>query len=132
GQIIAWVTPAHKGGAPFTIRTRAATASIVGTTVFIEASADSLKVFSWEGHVRVETTDGHSFDLHSGEQLSVVGAVVQPITRLTPEQAATRRRESPLLNGFSTSMETLPLIERELGISAGQPSPYGSGTPPAR
>ena len=42
GQIIAWVNPGTKGGAPLTIHTRVATASIVGTTVFIEASDTSL------------------------------------------------------------------------------------------
>lgn len=118
GQIIAWIRPGQKGGAPLKIRTRVATASIVGTTVFIEATADSLKVFSWEGRVRVETDAGRRYDLTSGQQLSLDGQTWTPPVRLSPAEAASRRQKSILLNGFATPMETLPLIEKELGISA--------------
>ena len=118
GQIIAWVNPGQKGGSPLRIRTRVATASIVGTTVFIEATADSLKMFSWEGHVRVETDTGRQVSLRSGEQLSYVNNAWQEPIRLTRSEASTRRGRSILLNGFQTPMETLPVIERELGISA--------------
>ena len=60
GQIIAWVNPGSKGGSPLRIRTRVATASIVGTTVFIDASLQGVKVFSWEGHVTVDTASGRN------------------------------------------------------------------------
>ena len=123
GRIIAWVNPGQKGGAPLQIRTRVATASIVGTTVFIEASEDTLKVFSWEGHVRVETADGRRYDLSSGQQLTYDAQAWQPPRRLSQAEAATRRQKSTLLNGFSTAMETLPVIERELGLTVPSVAP---------
>ena len=125
GQIIAWVNPGQKGGSPLRIRTRVATASIVGTTVFIEATADTLKVFSWEGHVQVETDAGRRYDLRSGQQLSFEKDSWQPLIRLSQSEAAARRQKSILLNGFATPMETLPVIEKELGLSA-LPAPAAS------
>ena len=116
GQIIAWVNPGAKGGAPLTIQTRVATASIVGTTVFIEASDTGLKIFSWEGEVACTTTDGQRKTLRSGEQLAYENGTWAK-TRLTTQEAAARRQKSILLNGFSAPMETLPVLERELGIS---------------
>lgn len=116
GQIIAWVNPGAKGGAPLTIQTRVATASIVGTTVFIEASDTSLKIFSWEGEVACTTTDGQRKTLRGGEQLAYKNGTWAK-TRLTTQEAAARRQKSILLNGFAAPMETLPVLERELGIS---------------
>jgi ferric-dicitrate binding protein FerR (iron transport regulator) len=125
GQIIAWVNPDQKGGSPLRIRTRTATASIVGTTVFIEATADSLKVFSWEGHVQVDTDSGRRYDLSSGQQVSFANDTWVPPQRLSTSEAAARRQKSLLLNGFATPMDTLPVIEKELGISA-LPAPAGA------
>ena len=116
GQIIAWVNPGAKGGAPLTIHTRVATASIVGTTVFIEASDTGLKIFSWEGYVACTTTDGQRKTLRSGEQLAYENGTWAK-TRLTTKEAAARRQRSILLNGFSAPMDTLPVLEKELGIS---------------
>ena len=116
GQIIAWVNPGAKGGAPLTIHTRVATASIVGTTVFIEASDTGLKIFSWEGDVACTTTDGQRKTLRSGEQLAYENGTWAK-TRLTTQEAAARRQKSILLNGFSAPMDTLPVLEKELGIS---------------
>lgn len=119
GQIIAWVNPGQQGAAsPLRIRTRLATASIVGTTVFLEATDDSLKVFSWEGHVQVVTDAGRRYDLNSGQQVSFENDAWQPLRRLSQSESAARRQKSILLNGFGTPMETLPVIERELGLSA--------------
>jgi len=118
GQIIAWVNPGSKGGAPLQIRTRVATASIVGTTVFIEASDDQLKVFSWEGTVLVETDAGQRYSLRSGEQLSYAAASGWAAPRLLSRaELDTRRERSILLNGFQAPMETLPVIQKELGFS---------------
>lgn len=116
GQIIAWINPGVKGGSPLKIRTRTATASIVGTTVFIEATADSLKVFSWEGQVQVQTDVGRRYDLNSGQQLSFEKGSWQPLKRLSTSEATARRQKSILLNGFAMPMETLPVITKELGI----------------
>lgn len=121
GQIIAWVNPGQKGGSPLRVHTRAATASIVGTTVFIEATPDSLKLFSWEGHVQVETKTGVRYELNSGQQLSFEKDSWQPPRTLSQSEAATRRQKSTLLNGFNTPMDTLPVIEKELGLTS-QPS----------
>jgi FecR protein len=123
GQIIAWVNPGQKGGSPLKIQTRVATASIVGTTVFIEATEDSLKVFSWEGHVRVETDAGRRYDLTSGQPLTLDKQAWQAPRRLSQSEAAARRQKSILLNGFATPMETLPVIEKELGLSASPAAP---------
>lgn len=122
GQIIAWVNPGRSVAAPLRIRTRMVTASIVGTTVFIEASDDRLTLLSWEGKVRVETDDGRRYLLGGGEVLTLEGQSWQAPRRLSVSEAVTRRRASILLNGFATPMETLPLIERELGIRSASPS----------
>lgn len=128
GQIIAWVNPGAQGGSPLRIRTRVATASIMGTTVFIDATADAVKVFSWEGHVSVTTDSGQRFELHSGQQVMFEKGTWTPPTRLTTAEATARRQKSILLNGFQTPMETLPVIERELGI-APQAGASGPATP---
>ena len=129
GQIIAWVNPGSKGGSPFRIRTRVATASIVGTTVFIEATPDSVKVFSWEGHVSVAADSGQRYELQSGQQVVFQRGAWLPPRRLSTEEAATRRQESILLNGFAAPMETLPVIERDLGLT---PQPAAIPSPGAR
>jgi len=125
GQIIAWVNPGSTGGTPLRVKTRVGTASIVGTTVFIEATATEVKVFSWEGTVAVSTDDGQRITLNSGEQVSYGSAPASPEgqpgwqsrRRLGRGELDARRARSILLNGFSAPMETLPVIERELGLS---------------
>lgn len=137
GQIIAWVNPGSKrSGPPLKIRTRVATASIVGTTVFLEATAETLKVFSWEGHVSVTTETGQRFELHSGQQVEFQQGAWLPPRRLSLDEAAARRRRSILLNGFTAPMETLPVLERELGLtpapSATAPAPAAPAAPSTR
>lgn len=121
GQIIAWVNPGSKGVLPLRVKTRVGTASIVGTTVFIEATDEAVKVFSWEGTVRVVTDAGEQVTLNSGEQLSYEQAAShpgwQPPRRLSRTELDTRRARSILLNGFNAPMETLPVIEKELGFT---------------
>jgi ferric-dicitrate binding protein FerR (iron transport regulator) len=121
GQIIAWVNPGSGGGSPLRVKTRVGTASIEGTTVFIDATDTDVKVFSWEGSVAVTTDSGQRFMLRSGEQLShrvnaagVVGW--EGPTRLSRSELDQRRARSILLNGFNAPMETLPVIEKELGF----------------
>ncbi len=130
GQIIAWVNPGSKRlGPPLKIRTRVATASIVGTTVFIDATPETLKVFSWEGQVSVATETGQRFELQSGQQAEFQQGAWLPPRRLSLEEATARRRQSILLNGFTTPMETLPVLERELGLS---PTPAATAAPLSR
>lgn len=120
GQIIAWVN-AGGGGPSLRVRTRVGTASIEGTTVFIEATETDVKVFSWEGNVVVTTDSGQRFLLRSGEQVSHRtgdGGVDrwQGPTRLSRAELDQRRARSILLNGFNAPMETLPVIDKELGF----------------
>jgi len=117
GQIIAWVNPGSKAPLPLRVKTRVGTASIVGTTVFIEATDESVKVFSWEGTVRVITDAGEQVTLNSGEQLAYEQDRWQPPRRLSRSELNARRARSILLNGFNASMETMPVIEKELGFS---------------
>lgn len=122
GQIIAWVNPGSGGGPPLRVKTRVGTASIEGTTVFIEATENDVKVFSWEGTVAVTTETGQRFVLRSGEQVShrasADGGVgwEGPI-RLSRTELDQRRARSILLNGFNAPMDTLPVIEKELGFT---------------
>jgi ferric-dicitrate binding protein FerR (iron transport regulator) len=134
GQIIAWVNPGSKGSSRLRIRTRVATASIVGTTVFIDATPDTVKVFSWEGHVSVATETGQRFELQSGQQVEFQQAAWLPPRRLSQQEASARRSKSLLLNGFETPMDTLPVIERELGLSPMAPAsaPVAPASAPAR
>jgi hypothetical protein len=122
GQIIAWVNPGSGGGPPLRVKTRVGTASIEGTTVFIEATENDVKVFSWEGTVAVTTDSGQRFVLRSGEQVSHRaradgGEVWEGPTRLSRAELDQRRARSILLNGFNAPMDTLPVIEKELGFT---------------
>ena len=169
GSIIGWIKPGTPTRSPFTIKTRFATASIQGTTVFLEFTDEAFKVFSWEGTVQVETSNGRRFTLKSGQQLlldlkrqmnevsgrvdgleasfvELSGGIVTPPATgrdgyrnprsgdreepdftweppqvLSAEDAERRLQKSLLINGFSTPLETLPDIERELGVSAPTP-----------
>ncbi len=154
GSIIGWIKPGLKRNQPFTIQTRLATASIQGTTVFIELTDEVFKVFSWEGRVLVTTSSGDQFRLESGQQLlldltrpvrSVSGdrfgdddygdggygandagdldSAVEtfewsPPQRISEAEVRQRMQNSQLINGFSTPLDTLPEIERELGVPA--------------
>ena len=143
GSIIGWINPGIQTRHPFTIKTRLATASIQGTTVFIEFTDSQCKIFSWEGKVLVTTRSGQSFTLNSGQQLLLDLKRVEPYGSVQPygtvqqddplavswappvviaEQEVERRlQKSRLINGFSTPLDTLPEIQRELGVMA--PSP---------
>jgi hypothetical protein len=168
GSIIGWIKAGTPRSNPFTIKTRLATASIQGTTVFIELTDQKFKIFSWEGTVQVETENGQYFTLRSGQQLlldlkrqmaevshqldgleSALGTIGGVTTQPSPsrdrygsvrprqrdemelnweppqpisiQDAELRLQKSQLINGFSTPLDTLPEIERELGVSA--PSP---------
>ncbi len=132
GSIIGWISPSITNRRPFQIRTRLATASIQGTTVFLELNDDTFRVFSWDGNVQVRTKDGEEFTLQSGQQLlldlkrqldDTRGRVTDAIEWEPPAPMADtdidrRMKGSALINGFSTPLDTLPIIERELGTSA--------------
>ncbi len=117
GRIIAWIDPGSKGTTPLRIRTRVGTASIQGTTVFIEASADKVLFLSWEGQVDVRAADGTSYRLTSGQRLEATPQGWKGPHRMDAAEVRKRRRNSELLNGFQAPMQTLPVIERELGLT---------------
>lgn len=143
GSIIGWINPGIQTRHPFTIKTRLATASIQGTTVFIEFTDSQFKIFSWEGKVFVTTRSGQRFTLNSGQQLLLdlkrverygsvqpYGSVQQddplavswgPPVVIAEQEVERRLQKSRLINGFSTPLDTLPEIQRELGVTA--PSP---------
>lgn len=123
GQVIGWINPGRGDGLPLRLRTRVATASISGTTVFIDDSPERVLFLSWEGPVRVVTDRGRSFLLSSGEVVAGTEARWQEPRRLSAAELATRRRRSLLLNGFEAPMETLPVLERELGLKGTESRP---------
>ncbi|MFM8606129.1 MAG: hypothetical protein ACKOBY_11535, partial [Cyanobium sp.] len=73
---------------------------------------------------RMDTDTGKTVMLTSGEQLSHESAPTtpggapgwQPLRRLSRSELDTRRARSILLNGFDAPMETMPVIEKELGF----------------
>ena len=71
GSMIGWIHSGASRAKPFNIKTRLATASIQGTTVFIKYSNETFKVLSWEGTVTCETRTGQRYTLTSGQQLSL-------------------------------------------------------------
>ena len=118
GQIIAWINPGATRTTPLRIRTRVGTASIQGTTVFIEDTPEKVLFLSWEGSVEVRADDdGTLYRLNSGQILEATRQGWQAPRRLTAAEVRTRRQRSILLNGFEAPMETLPVIERELGLA---------------
>ena len=115
GQIIAWIAPGGALRAPLKIVTRIATASIRGTTLFIDDRGDDDKIIflSWEGKVDVDADTGENFSLSGGQVLvydDKNGEWKGPVP-LTRDQAMTRRKKSVLLNGFEAPMETMPKVE---------------------
>lgn len=115
GQIIAWVNPGRKGSEPpLRIRTRVATASIVGTTVFIEADPGEVKFLSWEGQVTIDTDTGKRIQLNGGDLMVKKGDNWVLPRPLTAQEARARRGRNPLFRSFSAPMETLPEIERTI------------------
>jgi hypothetical protein len=130
GQIIAWVNPGSQGQGRLRIRTRVATASIEGTTVFLEVSDSQVKVFSWEGRVRVTTDAGARVELNGGEELLYQNDRWQPPRRLSRQEASTRLAKSLLLNDFPAPMETMPLIRQTLeGTPEASESPDSGAVP---
>ena len=117
GRIIAWIAPGAKRPTPLRIKTRVGTASIQGTTVFIEDTADSVLFLSWEGEVEVRADDGTVYRLSSGQRLEATPDGWKGPRRIDATEARLRRRNSELLNGFGAPMETLPVLERELGLT---------------
>ena len=117
GRIIAWIDTGSKGTTPLRVRTRVGTASIQGTTVFIEATAEKVLFLSWEGNVEVRAADGTLHKLSSGQRLEATPQGWKGPHRMEAAEARQRRRNSDLLNGFQAPMQTLPVIERELGLS---------------
>ncbi|MCT0208752.1 FecR family protein [Synechococcus sp. CS-1332] len=117
GRIIAWIDPGSKGSTPLRVRTRVGTASIQGTTVFIEATAETVLFLSWEGKVEVRAADGSVYRLTSGQRLEATPQGWKGPHRMDAAEARQRRRNSELLNGFQAPMQTLPVIERELGLA---------------
>lgn len=123
GQVIGWVHPGQKQKEPFKIRTKVGTASIVGTTVYIDSKEDSILFFSWEGFVRIQTSDGNMFTLRSGERLLChLGLDSNPLSyRCEAPSKLSRTKlnrliaEVTLLHGFSRPMHTMPIMQRELG-----------------
>ena len=118
GQIIAWIAPGGALRAPLKIVTRIATASIRGTTLFIDDRGDNDKIIflSWEGKVDVDADTGENFSLSGGQVLvydDKKGEWKGPVP-LTRDQAMTRRTKSILLNGFEAPMETMPKVEEVL------------------
>lgn len=130
GQIIAWINPGSKGQGTLRIRTRVATASIEGTTVFLEVTDSLVKVFSWEGRVSVTTDAGARVVLNGGEELLYQNDRWQPARRLSRKEASTRLAASLLLNDFPAPMDTMPLIRQTLE-GAPLPAPTPSPTPQA-
>ncbi len=129
GQLIAWVNPGAKGQGTLRVRTRVATASIEGTTVFLEVGEREVKLFSWEGRVRVSTHTGKGFVLDGGQELLFRDGTWQPPRRLSREEARTRLSRSLLLNDFPAPMETLPLIRRTLSLGPEPAAPAGAPAP---
>jgi len=123
GQIIAWVTPGSKGRGTLRVRTRQATASIEGTTVFLEVTDSEVKVFSWEGRVSVSTDAGARVVLNGGEELLHQNGRWQPARRLSRQEAGLRLATGPLLNDFPAPMETMPLIRQTLEGTLPPPTP---------
>ena len=117
GRIIAWIDPGSKGTTPLRVRTRVGTASIQGTTVFIEDTAEKVLFLSWEGAVEVRADDGTLFRLTSGQCLEATPQGWQGPRPMDAAEVRRRRRDSDLLNGFGAPMQTLPVLERELGLS---------------
>jgi hypothetical protein len=72
---------------------------------------------SWEGNVEVRAADGTAYRLTSGQRLEATPQGWKGPHRMEAAEARQRRRNSELLNGFQAPMQTLPVIERELGLS---------------
>jgi hypothetical protein len=86
--------------------------------VFLEVSSEQERIFSWEGNVAVRTAEGREWVLTAGQQLLCERGRCGEPQPMPAEEKQERRRSSDLLNGFYAPMDTLPLIDRALGLQS--------------
>tara|TARA_B100001964_G_C14178054_1_gene574806 strand:- start:434 stop:1162 length:729 start_codon:yes stop_codon:yes gene_type:complete len=125
GQLIAWINSGGFTRPPLKVKTRVATASIQGTTLFIDDRGDEVIFLSWEGDVLLTTATGQTYELKGGQVATYNGLekAWSPPTFLTPKQAITRRTKSRLLNGFTANMSTMSEVDAVIQRVAGSSSP---------
>ena len=109
GSILGWIRPGASRAQPFNIKTRLATASIQGTTVFIEYSDDQLKVLSWEGTVTCETRTGQRYALNSGQQLLLdLNSQTEEVKDYLEELDTDVLKQNGLPSGLEAGKELFP------------------------
>ncbi len=109
GSMIGWIHSGASRAKPFNIKTRLATASIQGTTVFIEYSDDQLKVLSWEGTVTCETRTGQRYALNSGQQLLLdLNSQTEEVKDYLEELDADVLKQNGLPSGLEAGKELFP------------------------
>lgn len=111
GSVLFQSPPGRGGG---TIRTDAATASVLGTTIIAVATRDGgFKLLVLEGKARVRMPDGTVTLLHGGQMVFVrprTPKLGPPLDFYLREEVAT----SELVNGFQHQLPTWRKIDRQI------------------
>lgn len=92
------------------IRTAAATASVLGTTIIVSATQNGgFKILVLEGKAKVQGTNGRSIVLNAGEMSFILiknGAISPALTFRLNQQV----QDSQLVNGFAATLPSLARI----------------------
>jgi hypothetical protein len=104
-------SPSGNGGG--TIRTRAASAAVLGTTLIVSATTGgAMKVMLLEGQGKVTTRDGRSVFLAPGQLTLVLpGGRIGPVLDF---QLSRQVAGSQLIRGFRRQLDSSPAIRREM------------------
>jgi len=104
-------SPHGKGGG--TIRTSAAVAAVVGTTIIVSCTPDGgFKVLDLEGEVDVRFTNGRHLVLEPGQMTFVLpGGKYSPVIVFRLDSQI---KGSLLVNGFAQPLPSMPRIDSEI------------------
>jgi len=103
--------PHGKGGG--TIHTASATASVLGTTIIVSATANGgFKVLDLEGTVKVQLPNGNIQTLNPGEMVFLLpGGGISPVIIFN---LGDQVKGSLLVNGFNDPLPSIDLIDTEI------------------
>ncbi|MEE3718792.1 FecR family protein [Tumidithrix elongata RA019] len=124
GEMITWVQPGLK--VPTEISTPLATASIQGTTAYVEIPKDinqGIRFFSWEGTVSVRLANqSQEIILLTGEEVIVKpnSTILPKVRRLGLKEWTERSKKSRFLRSFNAPLPTQSIIDK---LVPGQASP---------
>ncbi len=126
-------SPAGQGGGQ--IRTQAASAAVLGTTLIVSATKEgAMKVLLLEGHGKVTLPGGATRTLHAGQLVLVQAGHIGPVLEFSLREEATKARLVKSFKARLPSQDKILRAERaqQRDIDQGRLVPRGRPLPPPR